>query len=280
MEVLTDILNGLRATGSVYFCDFLVPPWELTFEDEERATFHLVRRGRCRVRIGDESHALETGDFIFLAPGSDHKLCGDDAGDPDTLLLCGYCAFDSADDDVLTRALPGFVLLRRDELDQWPWLLRTLDHLGAEYQSGAPGSELTVNKLTEVLLVQLLRADFGRRQDTGIISALRDKRIASALAAIHEQPGDDWTIERAADVAAMSRSGFARRFKELLEQSFFDYLTKLRMRNARDLLTSSTLSVGDIGERVGYQSELSFVKAFKKQHAVTPRAYRLQSKAG
>ena len=72
----------------------------------------------------------------------------------------------------------------------------------------------------------------------------------------------------------MSRSGFARRFKELLEQSFFDYLTRLRMRNARKLLTTSSLPVAHVAERVGYQSDLSFVKAFKKLHGETPRAYR------
>lgn len=140
--------------------------------------------------------------------------------------------------------------------------------------SGAPGSELTVNKLTEVLLVQLLRADFGRSTEVGIVAALEDQRLARALTAIHEDPGRHWTIEAAAEVASMSRSGFARRFRELLESSFFDYLTRLRMRSARRLLQTSTLPVPIIAERVGYQSDLSFVKAFKKLHGETPRAFR------
>ena len=167
-------------------------------------------------------------------------------------------------------------MLRHEELEEWPWLTRTLEHLSAEYMSGAPGSELTVNKLTEVLLVQLLRADFGRSDRAGIIAALRDKRLLKALTEMHGQPGAPWTIERAAGIAAMSRSGFARIFKDTLEMGFFDYLTRLRMRDARELLTTSKLRVGDIGERVGYQSELSFVKAFKKLHDMTPRAYRLK----
>ena len=125
--------------------------------------------------------------------------------------------------------------------------------------------------------MQLLRADFGRSDRAGIIAALRDKRLAAALTEIHEDPGGNWTIERAASVAAMSRSGFARRFKETLEMSFFDYLTQLRMRDARELLASSGIRVGDVAERVGYRSELSFVKAFKKLHGVTPRAFRNQA---
>jgi len=276
VDVLSDILNGLRASGSVYFCDFLVPPWDLPYEDEDRAMFHLVRRGRCQLDIDGETRQLEPGDFVFIAPGVDHKLFSAAADDPQTLLLCGYCQFDAVENDVLVRALPHFVLLQRDEMEKWPWLTRTLEHLSAEYMSGAAGSDLTVNKLTEVLLVQLLRADFGRTSAIGIVAALGDKRLARSLSAIHEHPGQGWTIENAAEEASMSRSGFARRFKELLGTSFFDYLTRLRMRDARELLSTSNLSVAMIGEKVGYQSDLSFVKAFKKLHGKTPRAYRLR----
>ena len=276
MEVLTDILKGLRAAGSVYFCDFLAPPWQLPYVGEKRAMFHLVRRGHCQVEVDGEVHDLVPGNFVFLAPGVDHVMRSETKGDTQTMLLCGYCEFENREDDVLMRALPRLVILRGNELEEWPWLTRTLEHLTAEYMSGAPGSELTVNKLTEVLLVQLLRADFGRSDRAGIIAALRDKRISDALEQIHRDSGRNWTIESAAEVASMSRSGFARKFKELLQISFFDYLTRLRMRNARELLTTTSLRVDDIGERVGYRSDLSFVKAFKKAHKMTPRAWRMQ----
>jgi len=74
MEVLTDILRGLRATGSVYFCDFLVPPWQLPYSGEDRAMFHLVRRGHCQIAVDEEVHDLVPGDFVFMAPGVDHVM--------------------------------------------------------------------------------------------------------------------------------------------------------------------------------------------------------------
>lgn len=274
MEVLSDILKGLRTTGSVYFCDFLEPPWETPHRGEDRAIFHLVRRGRCELELEGQHRQLTAGDFAFIAPGVDHTLRGADTSDPQTLLLCGYCQFDADDNDILMRALPRFVLLQQQELEKWPWLVRTLEHLSAEYMSNAPGSQLTVNKLTEVLLVQLLRADFGRSDNVGIIAALHDKRLSRALSGIHENPGRDWTLESVAQTASMSRSGFARRFKEILHTSFFDYLTRLRMRDARELLKTTNMPVADVGEKVGYRSELSFIKAFKKLHGKTPRAYR------
>ena len=228
------------------------------------------------LELNGATGSLAPGDFVFLAPGVDHTIRSESNDDPNTVLLCGYCRFDTTDDDVLMRALPRFVLLTQDELEGWPWLTRTLEHLSSEYMSGEPGSELTVNKLTEVLLVPLLRADFGRKDHVGIIAALNDKRLAHALDRIHSAPGADWTLDKAAEVASMSRSGFARKFKDTLEMGFFEYLTRLRMRDAREMLTTTSLPVADVGERVGYQSELSFVKAFKKLHEMTPRAFRLQ----
>jgi len=275
MEVLSDILSSLKATGSVYFCDYLAPPWQLDYQGEDRAMFHLVRRGRCKLEILGRSEWLETGDFVFISPGVDHSVMPQRPDDPQTLLLCGYCHFEAIENDVLLRALPDFVLMRSDEMAQWPWLVRTLEHLSAEYMSQAPGSQLTVNKLTEVLLVQLLRADFGRSGDSGLIAALGDQRIARAMNAIHANPAQPWTIESAAEVATLSRSGFARKFKELLGVGFFDYLTRLRMRKARDLLKTTSLPVSRIAERAGYQSDLSFVKAFKRLHGQTPRAFRM-----
>lgn len=276
MEVLSDILQGLKTTGSVYFCDVLLPPWELPYKNEGRAMFHMVRSGRCQFKTDDQKYTLETGDFMFVAPGVDHQLLSNAPDDPQSLLLCGYCQFDALEHDVLLRALPRYVLLHKEDMEQWPWLTRTLEHLSAEYMSGAPGSDLTVNKLTEVLLVQLLRADFGRRSGIRIVAALHDKRIARALTAIHQNPGRHWTIDYAAEEASMSRSGFARKFKALLGMSFFDYLTRLRMRDARDLLMTTALQVPMIGEKVGYQSDMSFVKVFKKLHGETPRSYRLR----
>lgn len=126
------------------------------------------------------------------------------------------------------------------------------------------GFAITIAVIHEVLLVQLLRADFGRKAEIGIVAALRDKRMAKALTVIHAAPGQNRTIESAADGASMSRSGFARRFNEVLGTSFFDYLTRLRMRDARRLLTTTNLAVADVAAKVGYQSDLSFVKVFKK----------------
>ena len=280
MEVLSDLLHGVKATGSVYFCDYLRPPWSLDYAGEPRALFHRLRRGLCELQVDDQSITLATGDLVFIAPGVDHRVVNRPGDDDDALLLCGYCTFDAEFEPLLRQHLPRFAVLSEQQMELWPWLLRTLDHLAAEYLSDAPGNDLTVNKLSEVLLVQLLRCNFGRDGDIGLVSALRDRRLRAALSALHDAPGEEWTLERSAAIATMSRSGFARRFRESLGETWYEYLTQLRMRRARALLSNTMLPTGDVAERVGYRSELAFRRVFRKRHGVTPRAYRLENDPG
>jgi len=75
----------------------------------------------------------------------------------------------------------------------------------------------------------------------------------------------------------MSRSGFAARFKWLMGEAPLQYVARWRMVRAVELLRSSNLTVGAIAERVGYDSETAFSKAFKRQIGQPPNQYRKQS---
>jgi AraC-like DNA-binding protein len=72
----------------------------------------------------------------------------------------------------------------------------------------------------------------------------------------------------------VSRSAFAARFNQLVGQTPMQYLTFWRMQLARKLLTETRLGTAAIAERVGYQSEAAFSKAFKKVVGIGPGAYR------
>ncbi|MFT5258669.1 MAG: AraC family transcriptional activator of mtrCDE [Saprospiraceae bacterium] len=160
--------------------------------------------------------------------------------------------------------VPPYLVMRQAQIEEWPWLLRTLEHLSAEYLSQEYGRELTINKLSELFVVQLLRSEFGVSHDIGIVAALRDKRLEKALTAIHADLSQSWTIDSAAQLATMSRSGFAKKFTDVIGVSFYEYLAQIRLRRARYLLRHANASVAQIALQVGYVSELSFIKMFKK----------------
>ena len=283
MEVLSDILGAMRVKGSVYFCDHLQAPWSLDFMDSTAASFHLVRRGECWVISGELRERLGPGDLVFVEPGREHVLASQlpDQEPPlsgaGTLLLCGYCEFSADTATPLLDVFPSLSLVREEELIQHPWLKSTLDQLSAEFSSQQPGAELVVKKLTEVVLVELIRINFGRGPGSGFTRALRDRQIGKALQQLHAHPEQPWTLDKLAADIGMSRAAFAKRFKALVGAPMFSYLTSLRVQRARELLRGTQLPLYDIAHRVGYESDLAFTKTFKKNTGTTPTRYRREA---
>jgi len=255
----------------------------MEFKDTKSASFHLVRRGECWISSGDLLECLGPGDLAFIEPGRDHVLASQPPGqDPSvseaqTLLLCGYCDFKQETATPLLDVFPSLTIVREEEFLKHPWLKSTLDQLSGEYMSQQPGAELVVNKLTEVVLVELIRINFGRDEQSQFILALADKRIAKALQHLHNELHITWTLEKMAEEVGMSRAAFAKRFKELVGQAMFEYLTALRVQRARELLQETKLPIYEISGQVGYESELAFTKTFKKHVGTTPTRYRKQA---
>ena len=283
MEVLSDILRSMRVEGSVYFCDHLQAPWSMEFEDTSSASFHLVRRGECWVMSGERTECLGPGDLVFIEPGRDHVLASHPPnrqpppGGTRTLLLCGYCRFAEETGTPLLDIFPSLTIVREEEILKHPWLKSTLDQLSTEYMSQQPGTELVVNKLTEVVLVELIRINFGRDDKSRFIRALSDKKISKALQHLHNNPNIAWTLEKLAGDVGMSRAAFAKRFKDLVGQPMFEYLTMLRIQRGKELLKETKLPLYEVASRVGYESDLAFTKTFKKHTGTTPTRFRKQA---
>jgi len=286
-DVLSDVLHTLRASGTVYFCDKLSAPWSKSYGEPQIASFHQVRRGTCRITVGEQRAILEPGDLVFIGPNIKHVLDSEvpgalpeDNDDSATLLLCGYCRFELGASGLSASLFPEFALLRREELAKRAWLAGVLDQLGAEYMSNAPGATLAVSRLTEVLVIELIRMDFGRNGQGVLLRALTDPAIATALHALHANPERSWTIEALAQRCGLSRAGLAARFRERVGQPMFSYLTGLRVERACTLLAESALPMPEIANRVGYESDVAFVKMFKKRTGITPTAWRKSKRDG
>jgi AraC-like DNA-binding protein len=131
------------------------------------------------------------------------------------------------------------------------------------------------------MFVLVLRHHMQRAQELkGFLAALKDERIARALSALHRAPGEDWRVETLAREAGMSRTVFAERFAGLLGQTPMQYLASWRMHLADEMLREQRSSVARIAERLGYQTEAAFRRAFRRVRGVGPGDVRRRARAG
>ncbi len=102
-------------------------------------------------------------------------------------------------------------------------------------------------------------------------------RAQQALHLLHNKPEHHWTLENLAQEIDMSRAAFSKRFKTLVGQPMFEYLTALRVQRAKEMLEETTQPPQVVASRVGYKSNLAFTKTFRKHTGVTPTRFRKEA---
>jgi AraC-like DNA-binding protein len=161
-----------------------------------------------------------------------------------------------------------------------PSLAPVVTLFAREAMAPRAGSLALLSRLSEILFIELLRLE-GERSGCkkGDLKALTDPRLARALALIHESFADDWTIESLGRAVGLSRSAFAARFTSMVGEPPQQYLLRWRMTRAAELLAAGAASVGEIAAQVGYDSEASFHRAFRRVLGEPPGAYRRRRRA-
>ena len=263
------------------------------------AHFAMLSRGNCWLSVEGvpEPIPLTGGDCFLLAKGTSivlrdsprtrprwtfgeigAKANGNVAlyggGGAPTTIVCGSLSFDHASLKPITQLLPSFILMKADQARTLA-LNNTVQALASEMAEQAPGSEVVANRLAEVLFIQVLRAHIASRPDhnKGWLRAVFDPQVGAALNAIHDSVDTPWTVESLAEAAGMSRSAFAVRFKELLGQTPLEYVTEWRMQKAMQFLQQRDKKLTDVARSVGYESDASFSKAFKRVVGANPGEY-------
>lgn len=107
---------------------------------------------------------------------------------------------------------------------------------------------------------------------------LNDAVVGRALMLLHAHPARTWSVDLLAREVNQSRSGFSQRFASVMGESPMRYLTRTRMHIAADFLETTDLRVSQIAQRVGYESEPAFSRAFRRQMGTTPVDFRMSFK--
>ena len=306
-DILSDVFSTLRIRGDLYFLADLRGDFSIEVPPEQRRIrFHLVRQGRCWLRLMDGTvRELNEGDIAIVPNGIAQILSGAPdlapvslgevvssgaleaglltygSGERRARLLCGFCQFDETIDHPILTGLPALLVIRSEDLGTEPWTIATLRLLAMEAELNSQGSTGILTRLLEIVFIQAVRrieAGWGDSPQ-GFIAALSDVKLSRALQVIHQKPHLDWTTVSLAAEAGMSRARFADRFASLVGMPPISYLTQWRLTLARDLLANSLMDMTEVAGRCGYASVPSFSRRFKEVFGVGPGAYRRSAKA-
>lgn len=302
MDVLAEVMSLLRTQGQLYGRLELSAPFGLRFP-AERGICLIVTRGSCLLVVDDgQPIPLVGGDFVFLPapetytlkssptervrpvaevspPGRFHRtrLIEHGGGGVPTSVIAGCFTFASPESGMLVEHLPPIVHLPASS-HETPWFGSTLQHLAAETSGNEPGAAAIVDRLAEVLFVQAMRSQIRTMIGDGSPSWLRalgDPQIGEALRLMHAEPSRNWTVPTLAKAVSMSRSAFAERFRRLVGETPLSHLTQWRMVRAAAMLRDlRPITMAAVASAVGYDSESSFGKVFKRVMGTSPGAYR------
>jgi len=269
--------------------------------------FHIVTAGRCWLEVaGDEPRLLQQGSLALVPHGTGHRIRSDSTaearplfdipveqvseryeimrygGDGElTQLTCGVVRFDHVAARQLIALLPKVLQIDTWQNDEGNWLHSTLRFISREARELRPGGETVITHLADILVIQAIRTwlDSAPDAEHGWLAGLRDKQVGKALAAIHRQPEKNWTVALLAKEVGMSRSGFSARFTSLVGESAMRYLARWRLQLAWADLQDTSDSLAVLADRLGYQSEAAFSRAFKRVFGVSPGSVRRATKA-
>jgi AraC-like DNA-binding protein len=215
--------------------------------------------------------------FAISVDGEGHTTALLDGGGSDrTTIVCGFLGFDTKPFNPLLASLPR--VLRIPELagDGRSWIATFMRSLVEESNRKRPGGEAVLERMSEMLFVEVLRhyADELPQDQTGWLAGMRDPGVGRALALMHARPGEDWTLDRLGEEAAISRSTLHERFVHFIGQPPMQYLTHWRMQLAAGWLRDTDAKVIDVALEVGYENEAAFARAFRRAVGESPGAWR------
>lgn len=266
--------------------------------------YHYVVEGKLRIRVGEadgDDLVLGAGDVVLL-PRNDVHLVGSDltlppvagvdiiqppkngglftihhgGGGERTRMICGYLGCDDIEENPVLSTLPALLKLDAEQGGAAEWIRSTFQYAADEVASGRPGSETVLAKLSELLFVEAVRryAETLPRGQTGWLAGLRDPYVARTLALLHRDVTRDWNVDDVSREVGLSRSALADRFLGLIGMSLMHYLANWRMQLGSQKLRSTSASLSQIADSVGYSSEAAFSRAFKKTFGTAPAAWR------
>jgi AraC-like DNA-binding protein len=226
---------------------------------------YLLRAGQAVCVQADAPPLQVAGPaMVFYPRGLRHRIQAEHRA----ILLQAGIVFEGGNANPLLWALPERIHV---PLAHTAPLAHTLALLFAEAGQPAQGGNAILDRLCDVLMIQVMRHEFHEAKlDGGVLAGLADRQLGPVLSAMHGRPHESWQLQTLAAIACMSRTGFTEHFRKVVGMPPLEYLTRWRMGLACRLLREG-VPVKVVSGQAGYTSSPAFTRAFTEHVGTSPR---------
>ena len=315
-DPLSEMLRSVRLTGGVFLDARFTAPFSITagITAEDCAPFlktpaqliayHYVIAGRVLVWLDAEDPiGAKAGEIVLLPCNDAHTLASapglvpvnahsliepavggglarisfGGGGEP-THIVCGFLGSEDRHNPLIS-SLPRLLKLDVNDVISRDWVEASVTFAARELAEGRFGSSGVMSRLSELLFVEAVRSHASKLRDeeAGWLRGLRDPHVGRALALIHGDIGTRWTVEVLASRVALSRTAFIDRFTSVMGMPPIRYSNYWRLQAAKLQLREGRGTIAQIAHSVGYESEVAFNRAFRREFGSPPAKWRAAS---
>ena len=265
---ISRLLEHIGVRANTFYAGPLCGLHDFTAE-EDVGHLHVIRAGKIRaVQAGHADIHVTEPTLLFYPQPLTHRI---DVADAVTAeVLCASVRYDAGRENPVTQSFPAVVIipfsgLRRIEL--------TLTALFAEAGDDSPGRQVMLDRLCDILLIQIVRYAIAQEWvQHGVLAGLAHPRLAPLLVELLDDPRASWTVDSMAARTHLSRNGFAQEFRKVVGITPADFLTRVRIALAQRLLRQGR-PVALVADDAGYGSQPAFSRAFIRETGTSPSAW-------
>ncbi|MDE6953456.1 MAG: AraC family transcriptional regulator [Erysipelotrichales bacterium] len=226
----------------------------------------LVLDGEGTFTVENKSFDIKTNDLIIVLPNVYHQELSHDNKPLEYAVLGVKDLLFQVEDSNQNFIFQNF---DKDNQD----ILYYFHHLLMESENKEIGYDTVCQKLLELLILKIIRKmNINLQAQQAFLPVKREIRMICHY--IDQNYSEDLSLESLAQYMKMNKYYMAHEFKKYMHISPIQYLIKRRIEECQSLLKTSSLSVSEISEAVGFSSQSYFSQIFKKEIGMTPLEYR------
>lgn len=230
---------------------------------------HYVHSGRGILKVGDTSYHLEKGNGFLICPNIlvSYKPVSEEPWNYSWVAFNGVNAETYLNRANLNATNPVFKCTQEDHINNC---------FKAIFDSTKCEKSMDLKSLSNFYDLLSILIDETRVLTTDNNSTKhQDTYIKQAIEFIDTNYSRKISIEEIAGYVGINRKYLSQLFSDILNIPPQNYLINFRLQKACDLLTSSSLSINEISNSIGYNDPFLFSKIFKKYKGVSPTGYRV-----